>query len=253
MSWTTVVTTAPRKECTLIQTLDSLEECGWTPVVFAEPGSTPTSRLTFWNESRLGVWHNWLKAARWGTEQGTDFVMTVQDDTEFHLESKDLIESIKWPEDAGYVSLYTPKHYQFWADRTTPRRNGIYAIKTQSMWGAVALVFRTEILRQLVEHPRSVSWLGVRSRKKSKWPELKQRRIENSWMIQNSDTIIGSILIKNLKRRLYYFNPSPATHISRFSAIGHGDNKGRRNAYFVAAYDLPLVDQIFQRQKHDAV
>jgi hypothetical protein len=119
------------------------------------------------------------------------------------------------------------------------------------MWGACALVFRPEVLRQLVEHPRAQSWVGVRCRDNKKWQELKEKRIANPHMIQNSDTIIGSILVKSLKRKLYYFNPSPCTHTSRYSAISHGDNTGRRNAYYIASMDLPLALQIFGDSKDE--
>ncbi len=242
MDWSVVVTTAPRRECTLIETLDSLADCGWSPTVFAEPSSTPSEWPTHWNETRLGVWHNWLKAARFALDQPSDFVLTVQDDCSFHPESRELIESIEWPADAGYVSLYTPKHYQRWKNGT-PRKHGLYPVNTQSMWGACALVFRPEILANLVNHPRAKSWLGVRGKKKSGWKSLKEKRRQNPSMVQNSDTIIGSILTKSLKRKLYYFNPSPVSHVARYSAIGHGDNSGRRNAWQIADPSIPLLFQ----------
>lgn len=245
--WSVVVTTAPRVECTLKQSLESIVDCGWDqPVVFAEPSSTVSDCETYWNDTRLGVWHNWLKASRWALQQGSEYVLTIQDDAEFHPQCKELVESIEWPRDAGYVSLYTPRHYQFWKDKS-PRPNGFYSVKTESMWGAVALVFKSEILQQLVDHPRALSWLGVRCRKRSNWPELKQKRIDNPHMIQNSDTIIGSILTKSLKRKLCYFNPSPCSHFSKHSACGHGGNDGNRNSFFIADHSLPLDHQIFER------
>ncbi len=243
MKWSVVVTTAPRRECTLIQTLESLTDCGWDPTVFAEPGSTSTSYPTHHNETRLGVWHNWLKSCSWALAQQPDFVMTVQDDCEFHPESKDLIESINWPLDAGYVSLYTPKHYQIWRNGR-PRQLGMYHVNTSSMWGACALVFRPNILQSLINHPCAKHWLGVRGKNRKQWPALKLKRQQNPWMIQNSDTVIGSVLTRNFGLKLYYFNPSPASHISKFSAIGHGDNRGRRNAWKIADPSIPLADQL---------
>lgn len=244
-SWSVAVTTAPRIDCTLLRSLESLVDCGWdSPAVFTEPGSTSTGFLTFTNNSRLGVWHNWLASCRWALDQQSDFVLTVQDDAEFHPQSKELIESINWPSDAGYVSLYTPRHYQFWKDGS-PRPNGMYPVKTQSMWGAVALVFKREVLQQLVTHPRALSWLGCRSRTKSKWADIRAKRIANPHMVQNSDTIIGSILTKNLGRKLYYFNPSPVSHFSLHSTCGHGGNGGNRNSFFIADQSIPLNHQIF--------
>lgn len=242
--WTVCVTTAPRRECTCVATLESLEDCGWNPVVFAEPGSSPTGdRVRFDNPERLGVWHNWLRAARWALDQASDYIMTVQDDTDFHPESRLLIESTQWPEDAGYISLYTPKHYQQWKNGT-PRQTGLYSVKTQSMWGAVALVFKPKILRALIDHPRAISWVGSRCKKKSNWPALREKRLANPHMIQNSDTIIGSILTKTFGLKLYYFNPSPCAHIATHSTCGHGGNRGRRNAWFIADSSIPIMEQI---------
>lgn len=244
MNWSVIVTTAPRKECTLIQTLESLSDCGWQPTVFAEPGSTVTDYETHWNEFRLGVWHNWLKACRFALNQNADFILTVQDDCEFHPESKQVIESIQWPTDAGYISLYTPKHYQRCKNGQL-RPNGLFSVKTNSMWGACALAFQPSVLSQIVNHPRAASWIGVRCKNRSVWQSVKQKRIENPALVQNSDTIIGSIISKTLRRKMYYLNPSPCSHISRFSAIGHGDNKGRRNAWKIADPSIPLRFQIF--------
>jgi hypothetical protein len=244
VKWCVVVATAPRKVPTVIETLESLEDCGWSPTVFAEPGSIDTGRATIWNEERLGVWRNWVKSCIWALDQEADLIMTVQDDTEFHPESRALVESIEWPEDAGYISLYTPKHYQQWKDGR-PRPVGFYPVKTNSMWGAMALVFKPDVLARVISHPRALDWCGVAPKNKESRAGYKERRKAEPWKIQNSDFIIASILLRNLKRKLYYFNPSPCTHISKFSSIGHGDNSGRRNAYYVAARDLPLTYQIF--------
>jgi hypothetical protein len=240
MPWICTVTTAPRKECTLVQTLESIELAGWEPVIFAEPGSTVTNRKTLTNDCRLGVWHNWLTSARYALDSGADRIMMFQDDIITHPESKDLLDSIEWPKDTGYISLYTPKHYQ--SDKRGNIRKGMFPIKTGSMWGATAMAFPREVLSQLINHPKALDWCGCKPRTN---PEgYKERRRAAPWTIQNSDYIIG-VVLKLLARRLYYFNPSPCQHISRHSSIGHGDNTGRRNAYYVAAKDLPLTYQIF--------
>jgi hypothetical protein len=235
------VTTAPRKECTLIECLESLELAGLEPVVFAEPGSTKTDRPTVQNENRLGVWFNWLQSARWALESGADTIYMFQDDMITHPESVDLINSITWPKDAGYVSLYTPKHYQF--TKTRELRKKMYTIKTGSMWGATAMVFKRDVLKQLIDHPKCMDWCGCKPRTN---PEgYKERRRAQPWTIQNSDYIIGLVLQMYLRYKLYYFNPSPSYHCSRYSAIGHGGNSGRRNAYYIAYQDQPLHPQIF--------
>jgi hypothetical protein len=245
-TWTVVVNTAPRKECTCVATLESLEDCGWDPVVFAEPGSSDTgSRMRFDNLARLGIWHNWLKAARWALEQPeSDYIMTVQDDTSFHPESKLLVENIDWPADAGYVSLYTPKHYQQWKDGRM-RSKGFYPVETKSMWGAMALVFRPSVLREVVNHPRAQSWLGVKPKTKSIVNSVMEARKREPWRIQNSDFIIARI-IQHLGRKLYYFNPSPCSHTSKYSSVEHGSNDGKRNAFYVADHSMSLASQIFE-------
>jgi hypothetical protein len=111
------------------------------------------------------------------------------------------------------------------------------------MWGAVALAFKANTLRALIEHPRAHSWAGVRCKNRSNWPALREKRIANPHMIQNSDTIIGSILTKTFGLKLYYFNPSPCAHISKHSACGHGGNGGRRNAFFIADSSIPILEQ----------
>jgi hypothetical protein len=45
--WAVIVTTAPRKECTLLECTDSIVDAGWEPIIIAEPDSTPTEYATF--------------------------------------------------------------------------------------------------------------------------------------------------------------------------------------------------------------
>jgi len=111
--WYVAITTAPRKDCTLLQCIDSIRKAGWEPTVFAEPGSTASDAETIWNESRKGCWHNWLASAKHALDNSNaKYILTVQDDSSFHPDSRTYAESILWPaKDAGFVSLYTPKHY----------------------------------------------------------------------------------------------------------------------------------------------
>jgi hypothetical protein len=248
--WSVFITTAPRQDCTLQETTDSVVQCGWEPVIFAEPDSTVVDGIrTIHNPTRLGVWHNWLQACRWAIEQNPEYILSVQDDARFHPDCKLLIEQLEWPKDAGYVSLYTPSHYQLFSDRRTQRKRGFYRIYSNSMWGAVALVFRPEMLKKIIEHPIATEWVGVRCQDISAWPELKKKRIANPWMIQNSDTAIGQIVTRGLKQRQYYFSPSPVEHISKYSAIGHGTNRGKRNCRISADHSEPLIPQVYKLKK----
>ncbi len=93
---TVAVTTAPRKDCTLELCLASIEVNGWNPIVFAEPESTRTDFRTIENETRLGIWHNWLNSAGWCLENTTTaFILTVQDDSLFHPDSKQFMDSLR--------------------------------------------------------------------------------------------------------------------------------------------------------------
>ena len=254
MKWYVAVTTAPRKECTLVSTLESLEDCGWEPIVFAEPGSTITNRLTYHNEVKLGVWYNWIKSVRTALESDADVIMTVQDDCDFHPESKIFTESILWPSpDCGFVSLYTPKHYSIYAasvlknlrrkNPNTPdiRPPGVNRIYTQSLWGACALVWPRKILEQVIEHRVIETWVGAVPRSGN--PAVYKKRKENPSTIANSDTAIGKIM-NQMHRSMWFVDPSLVSHVAKYSSIGHGGNDGKRNAYRIADHTLPLSSQI---------
>lgn len=250
--WAVAITTAPRSPCTLEKTVQSVVDAGWEPVVFAEPGSTKVDVKTFWNDKRLGVWHNWKQAANWCLEQQPEIAMTVQDDAHFHPESMEFAEHIVWPRaDVGYVSLYCPQHYQHWKDGSR-RPFGVYPVQTRSVWGAMALMFPPPVLSGLLDHRRARYWWGAKVRRKKgesrgefkrRWELTKQNRRENPHLIQNSDTAIG-IILRDMNRKLLYASPSPVDHFATVSSIGHGGNEGKRNAEYIADRSRSLFDQI---------
>lgn len=236
-----VVTTAPRQDCTLERTLDSIERCGWTPTVFAEPDSTPTNRKTVTNPERKGLYRNWIQAASWAVNQNKEYVLTMQDDCELHPGTKELIQQIQPLDRMGFLSLYTPSHYQI--DSHGEPIKGIYIVSHGSTWGAVALLFETAVLKQLLTEERIRNWIGIRPKTdSSNWKTLHKKE---PWRIKNSDYIIGSTLTHNLQRYLYYLSPSPGTHIAEFSTVGHSKNTGKRNAQYITDHSQPLTPQIF--------
>jgi hypothetical protein len=239
--WFVAVTTAPRKRCTLQECLDSIRNAGWEPTVFAEPGSTLTDAFTITNEDKKGVWHNWLASARYALEK-TDakLILTVQDDSLFHPESRQFVESIEWPSDAGFVSLYTAKHYSF-SNNGELRPIGINRINTKSFWGSVALAWKREVLQAAVDSSVASKWLGVKPRSGSV-SVIKSRR-NNPALIANSDAAHGKI-VRSLGLSVYCIDPSPVQHIAIHSTISHGGNTGRRNCYRCADHDTPLADQV---------
>jgi len=239
-TWTVAVTTAPRKDSTTHRCLGSICENGWIPTIFAEPGfAMETYFKVVQNEHRLGVWHNWLASARWAIEQGTDFILTVQDDSLFHPESRLLIESIQWPADAAFVSLYTPKHYTV-GKGGEYRPVGVRRVNTSSLWGACALVWRPSMLARFVDHPIAKTWLGVRGSTRA----VMDKRKADPALIANSDTAIGNVA-NALGLAMYFVDPSPVEHIAKYSTIGHGANNGRRNAYRIADRNGSLIKQVF--------
>lgn len=252
IKWAVAVTSAPRKDCTLLQCLEYLEDCGWDPIVFAEPGTTPTSCLTVHNPIRLGVWHNWLNSARWClSNTDAEAILTVQDDCSFHPDSKEFVESLMWPPDCGFISLYTPKHYTIKKDGTY-RPTGVNRVVTRSLWGACALVWPRAVLEQVVKHKQTTCWYGAGPKKSRKENKTRWEIRRNAWYknkkdnphtIANSDTAIGKI-VNRLNKKMYFIDPSPVEHIALYSSINHGDNKGRRNAFRIADHSLPLGTQL---------
>lgn len=240
--WQVAITTAPRHDCTLNECLESIRVCGWQDIaVFAEPGSTETDAKTVRNQRRLGVWHNFYSSCRWCLENtSADVILTVQDDSLFHPESKDFVDSILWPSaTTGFVSLYTPKHYSLKGKQLRP--TGVNHIRTSSLWGACAIAWPRKVLEQFVVHQVARNWLGARPRSGSK--SVMQKRKDNPHMIANSDTAIGKVM-NAMKRSMWFIDPSLVQHIARHSTINHGDNSGRRNAYRIADYEKVLSEQI---------
>ena len=237
--WTVVVTTAPRKDPTIHDCLSSLETAGWNPVVFAEPGSESTPDYeTHTNSERMGVWHNWLKSCRYALrETDSSLILTVQDDSFFHPDSRSVAEQSLWPSPfAGFISLYTPAHY-------LKDKPGFHRQHTSSLWGACALVWHRDVLQKVVNHPIATNWMGVPPRKNKK--EIMQKRRKDRALVQNSDTAIGKIL-NRMGLEMWFYNPSPVSHISKFSSnnVGHGSNTGKRNCGNCANLSQPLADQV---------
>jgi hypothetical protein len=252
-NWAVVVTTAPRKEPTLSVCLDSLLIAGWNPKIFAEPSgdygflNSAYKDNMIMHKNKKGVWWNWVESCRWALENTTaENIMTVQDDSLFHPESKQWVEKFLWPaENTGFVSLYTPKHYSVRSHlKNKPERPlGLNRITTKSLWGACALIFPRSVLEEMMSSPFIDNWRGARLRTKSAWKNKQKERGENPHTIANSDTAIGKMM-NSMGKSMWFMDPSPVRHIAEHSAMGHGGNKGRRNCGRCAKYSVSLDDQI---------
>ena len=246
--WTVVVTTAPRAESTIDKCLLSIDRAGWNPVVFAEPDSIKPEGFSYHsNEVKLGAWHNWLKAVRWALTRTTArYILTVQDDSLFHPDSRSFVESVMWPSDnIGFISLYTASHYS--ANLSGDLKPyGVNRLITGSLWGACALVFPRDVLERIIYHPIAESWTGIppSSLSNEEKIHIKKSKLENPHLIQNVDTAIGRIL-NSLQLEMYVVDPSPVHHIAIHSAIKHGSNTGKRNCGRCADHSLPLEGQVF--------
>ena len=243
IKWSVVVTTAPRENPKLQTTIDCLNRAVWdNPVVFSEPDSYVSTAKTMHNDPKRGVWHNWLQAVNYALDSDADAIMTVQDDITVHSESKNFAERVlnDWPEDAGYLSLYTPLHYSEKKGKKKPW--GIYPIHTKSIWGAMCLVWRPSMLREIVSSHRAQSWVGVR---KQLGEEEYAERFNNPQLVRNLDTVLGYIIHRDLEKKTYYCNPSCCQHISEDSSIGGRPATGKRAARYVAGEDgVPKPSEI---------
>ena len=244
--WFTAITTAPRPDPTIDQCVNSLIVAGFDPVIFAEPESSEVSNaLTIRHEKKLGVWHNWLYSCKYALENSdADVIMTVQDDALFHPDSFSYAEKVLWPsEDAGFVSLYTPKHYTIKKNKEL-RPVGINRIYTQALWGSCAMIWDRRVLEAVINTDRAKNWIGVHPKKKTKErkEEILQKRRDDPSLINNSDYAIGDI-VRRLGRSMWYVDPSAVSHISEHSTINHGGNTGRRNCWRCSDWSEPLEKQ----------
>ena len=242
--WFVAITTSPRKDCTLLRCIDSVRRAGWEPTVFADPGSTECNADTIRNADRLGVWHNWLASARYALEHSTaSTILTVQDDSIFHPDSRAFAESILWPaDDAAFVSLYTPRHYTYLKNgRVNPA--GVNRIRTRSLWGACALAWRREVLAQVVDSRAAKAWRGAGPRKGDMAAWFAAKDADPS-KIANSDTAIGKA-VNQLGLSMWFIDPSPVHHVARYSTLGHGGNGGNRNCGRCSDHSRPLAEQVF--------
>ncbi len=236
-TWCVVITTAPRPIPTIKRTIASVRLMNMEPVIFAEPNSIHVNAQTIQNDTRKGVWDNWRQAARWAIENtSAETILMLQDDVSLHPQTKRVLEPYLWPSsNTGFVSLYTPSHYQ------KNQVNGLHRVRTRALWGACAMLWQRQTLIDVLQHELTAKWLGVppvRNRH-----EVMARRKENRALIQNSDTAIGHIM-NAMGKEMWFVTPSPAQHIATTSAINHGGNKGKRNCKNCADLKKPLREQL---------
>lgn len=152
-NWASVVTTAPRRGTTLERCIKSMRIAGWDPIVFAEPGSFSVDAETIEHPKRLEVWRNWLTSVKWALKNtDADVILTVQDDSVFHPDSRELAERLLWPDsNCAFLSLYIAKHYQLKHDNPDVWSTGVRRVRTRSFGGACALTWPRPVLEQALQ------------------------------------------------------------------------------------------------------
>ena len=238
-NWYVFITTAPREEHTLFQTINSVREAGWEPIIHAEPKSPIIPNVTYrQNDSKLGVWHNWITACKIALNTEAKYILSLQDDIALHPQSKVFTEN-QLEDGKEYLSLYTPSHY------LKHHQPGIWRVNTKSLWGACAMVFSRNCLEQVIAHNKVKSWKGMGPHDKEAKKKFYAARKADPSLIANSDTAIGLIL-RDLDIPLFSVKPSIARHTSRVSSIkGHGSNTGKRNCKPCANHTQSLWEQIY--------
>ncbi|HYD49672.1 MAG TPA: Nif11-like leader peptide family natural product precursor [Terriglobales bacterium] len=152
------VITAPRRPATLNSTLASLRSAGFPQEihVFAEPKTLrlgwafPGVRL-HQNEQRLGLYPNWLNAARWLlNETDKQWMLLCEDDVELNPSAgAGLWHGLTTLESVGYVSLYTSVRAAELSE--VELRPGWVAISLGRLnWGALAYGFPRAVLTEIV-------------------------------------------------------------------------------------------------------
>ncbi len=218
--------TAPRPRPTLDATVHELRWGGFSaPLhIFAEPGckvGKHAGLVVHWNEKKLGMWRNWLQAARHLLkETPAEHLMIVEDDVQFaHGAADSLRDALQTlPHDSfGYLALYTPEH-NTWGNSI---RFGWQTLGEGNIcWGSLALAFTRDSLRSLL-HSRAVN--------------VHVRPNETDYVIWQA--------AKELNRQIYFHVPSLCAHEGRHnSTVGNHSTLSTRAVLFDPDYHRRVAD-----------
>ena len=203
--WAVGVTTAPRRERTLLKTVESLMKAGWTePHLFVDGDVTLPEALGDLCATRrnpaVKAWPNYLLSIlellmRHPT---ADAFLMIQDDVCVfpHPAVKSYLERILWPgKKPGLVSLFCSREY-------TSEQSGWTRFPGRWLWGAQAFIFPREVAIQFVSHPMVI---------RHRWSRSPDGRAHIDWLI-------GEWAYRN-RISVWYPTPSMVQHIGRVSAI----------------------------------
>jgi hypothetical protein len=219
MKWAVGVMTAPRTTPSLPTTIQSLQNCGWFPVVFAEPGSdlSGITAPVIQRPEKLGNFHNWLTMARdLLSASDADTFLLCEDDVELAIGSKELVESVLWPaKNCGSVSLFCPSARSY-KNVTTP---SFLPFNRCRFFCSLAMVFPRHVLQRMVDSRSIKTWKGS-------WSQRKQHRVPQN-EIKAVDTWIA-LELKSMGLEIWTFIPSLGRHLEGPSSLGHGAIVGPR-------------------------
>ena len=217
LSWSVAITTAPRRQSTLQQCVDSLLACGWSqPKVFVDgtveiPESMPvTVRKS--REVSIGAWPAWRNALETlvrDAEHGenADVLMIVQDDTLFPYvkDLREYVDQLIWPQDGPcLLSLYTS------ADDTV-QENLWQAYRERWSLGALTVAMSLNTAQLMLE-------------------SIRRDELEILEGTAGIDTRIGYWAERN-NVPLWHPSPSLVQHVGQVSAIwAHSRAVGLRRA-----------------------
>lgn len=209
--WAVGMTTAPRPQVTIRESVASFKANGWTPTIFAEPGSDldGIDCPIVQHAERLGCWYNWICQAKsllaWHPD--AEWILTTQDDAAIVPGCRELAEAWDWPDDCGVLSFYLPTRstYDHPHRRQRVRKpRGINPIDQQNMHGTLAVAFPRDVLKSIVSHRIAIEW-GTR------------RKWRKPYLVDNDDICIGRC-INALGLKMYYTFPSCCQHIATVSS-----------------------------------
>lgn len=214
--WCVGVTTAPRRETTLAQTLSSLREAGWDrPHLFAEPGVEVPREFECLpmtvRPAVRGAFSNWYLALSemYFSQPNADAYLLSQDDVLFSKELRPYLERRLWPApEVGVVSVYCPSHY------AVGRLPGFYIEDHGwSTCGALAYLFSNPSVRRFLGHSLPVD----------------HRHHGPAQGSRNIDSLVGG-WCREVGLPYYVHAPSLAEHIGMASTLWDGPSSDKRLA-----------------------